>query len=121
MTVSSLFVDDRGHLFVRHAASGRDLPDGVFLRLDEFDTEGQYRGEVLVKAPADPLMDTLVWLGEGRVAIMRGGVLTGLERWRDAAVYWEGEDEVVPEILVCAWRSSGDGPAATEPALAASP
>jgi len=104
MAVGSLFVDDRGHLFVRHAASGRDLPRGVFLRLDEFDASGRYLGEVHVSAPADPLMDTLVWLGQDRVAILRGGVLTGLERWRDAAVYWEGEDEVVPEVVVCAWR-----------------
>ncbi len=104
MAVQSLFVDDRGHLFVRHAASGRDLPDGVFLRLDEFAPDGRYLGPVLVRAAADPMMDTLVWLGAGRVAIMRGGVLTGLERWRDAAVYWEGEDEVVPEVVVCAWE-----------------
>ncbi len=104
MAVQSLFVDDQGHLFVRHAASGRDLADGVFLRLDEFAPDGRYLGEVPVRAAADPMMDTLDWLGDGRVAIMRGGVLTGLERWRDAAVYWEGEDEVIPEIVVCAWQ-----------------
>jgi hypothetical protein len=103
MAVQSLMVDDRGHLLVRHAASGRDLPRGVFLRLDEFAPDGRYLGEVRVRADADPMMDTLAWLGDGRVAITRGGVLTGLERWRDAAVYWEGEDEVVPEVVVCRW------------------
>ncbi len=103
MAVQNLLVDDRGHLLVRHAASGRDLPAGVFLRLDEFAPDGRYLGEVHVRADADPMMDTLTWLGDGRVAITRGGVLTGLERWRDAAVSWKGEDEVVPEVVVCRW------------------
>ena len=49
-------------------------------------------------------MDTLVWLGDGRAAVQRGGALIALERWRDAPVYWEDEDEVSPELVVCAWR-----------------
>ncbi len=85
-------------------ASARDLPDGVFLRLDEFAPDGRYLGPVLVRGAGDAMMDTLVWLGQGRVAIMRGDVLTGLERWRDAAVCWENEKEVVPEVVVCAWK-----------------
>jgi hypothetical protein len=104
MVIQDLFVDDRGHLFVRHAASARDLPDGVFLRLDEFTPDGVWRREVLVRGVGDPLMDTLAWLGDGRAAVLRGGILVELEQWRDAAVYWEGEDEVVPELVVCGWR-----------------
>jgi hypothetical protein len=104
MTIGGLFVDDRGHLFVEHAASRRDLPAGAFLRLDEFGPDGADLGPVLLRGPGDPDMDTLVWLGGERVAILRGGVLTGLERWRDAAIEWQDEDEVVPSVTVCRLR-----------------
>jgi hypothetical protein len=103
MCIRGLFLDDRGHLFVRHAASHRDLPAGVFLRLDEYAPDGAWLGEVEVRGVGDPWLDTMFWLGDGRVAIMRGGALTELERWRDAAVLWDDEAEVVPELVVCRW------------------
>ena len=102
--IQALFVDERNHLFVRHAGSNRDLPAGAFLRLDEFSPDGSWLREVLVQGVGDPAMDTLIWLGEGRVAVQRGGVLIALERWSDAAVFWEDEAEVAPELVVCAWR-----------------
>jgi len=103
MTIQAIYPDERGHLFVRHAGSNRDLPDGVFLRLDEFDATGVWRREVLVRGVGDPDMDTLVWLGGGRVAVQHGGTLIALERWSDTPVYWDDEAEVVPEIEVCRW------------------
>jgi hypothetical protein len=102
--VQSVFVDERGHLFVRHAGSNRDLPAGAFLRLDEFAPDGEWLREVVVQGVGDPQLDTLIWLGPGRVAVQRGGALIALERWSDAAVFWEDEAEVVPELVVCAWR-----------------
>ena len=104
MTVQSLFVDERGHLFVRHAGSNRDLPRGAFLRLDEFAPDGTWMREVVVRGVGDPELDTLIWLDAGRVAVQRGGALIALERWSDAAVFWEDEAEVVPELVVCAWQ-----------------
>lgn len=103
MAIQAIYPDERGHLFVRHAGSHRDLPDGVFLRLDEFDARGVWQREVLVRGVGDPSMDTLVWLGGGRVAVLRGGALIALERWSDTPVYWDDEAEVAPEIVVCGW------------------
>lgn len=103
LTVGGLFVDERGHLFVEHARSRLDLPEGVFLRLDEFSPAGQWLHEVHVKGVGDPLMDTVAWLDQGRIALVRGGLLIDLERWRDAPVEWEDEAEVAPEVVVCSW------------------
>ncbi len=104
MTIQALFVTDDGHLLVRHAGSNRELPRGAFLRLDEFRADGSWRREVLVQGVGDPHMDTLAWLGGGRVAVQRGGALIDLERWSDAAVFWQDEAEVTPELVVCDWR-----------------
>jgi len=104
MTIQAIYPDERGHLFIRHAASNRDLPDGVFLRLDEFDAQGQWQHEVLVHGVGDSSLDTMVWLGGGRVAVQRGGALIALERWSDTPVYWDDEAEVEPELVVCRWE-----------------
>lgn len=106
LTIAGLFVDDRGHLFVEHARSRRDLPDGVFLRLDEFAPDGQWLREVLLSGVGDPHMDTVAWLDQGRIALIRGGLLIDLERWRDAPVEWQDEAEVAPEVVVCRWSDT---------------
>ncbi len=31
------------------------------------------------------------------------GALILLERWRDALVCWEDEDEAAPEVVACYW------------------
>jgi len=113
LTIAGLFVDERGHLFVEHARSRHDLPDGVFLRLDEFGPDGQWLHELHLKGVGDPLMDTVAWLDQGRIALIRGGKLIDLERWRDAPVEWNDEAEVAPEVVVCRWGGPVTTAAAT--------
>jgi len=100
--IQDLFVDDAGHLWVRHAASGRDLPPGGFLRLDEFGPEGRWLREVVVMGDYDPQDDTLHWLGDGRVAVLRTGALCKLSRWRDSGITYDDEEQArVVEVIAC--------------------
>ncbi|MDD5718811.1 MAG: hypothetical protein PHQ53_03895 [Candidatus Krumholzibacteria bacterium] len=70
--IGELIVAGDGRLLVAHAASGRDLPDGVLTRYDVFDADGRWSHELLVRCQADRDHDGLIWLDDGRVLLVRG-------------------------------------------------
>jgi hypothetical protein len=70
--IGELIVAGDGRLLVAHAASGRDLPDGVLTRYDVFDPSGLWSHDLLVRCQADRAHDGLIWLDDGRVLLVRG-------------------------------------------------
>ena len=77
-TISEIFVDADGIVWVQHNRSRHDLPDGVMLTYDTFDAEGRYLREVSVACSGDPAYDGLRFLDDGRVLLIKGYVLA---RW----------------------------------------
>jgi len=67
-------VADDGSLWIRHARSGENLPDGVLVRLDVFDADGHFRRQVDVAAPGDPLYDGVFLAGPDRIVVVHGFV-----------------------------------------------
>jgi hypothetical protein len=70
--ISQIRVDAQGRLWVRHARSMRDQPDGVMETLDVFDPEGHLTRQVALACEGDARRDRLFFLGGNRVALVKG-------------------------------------------------
>jgi hypothetical protein len=77
-TVNALHMDGRGRLWVQHSRSNRDLPDGTFLSLDLYDEGGHWQREVQLVCEGNPVSDGLRFLGDGRVLLIKGFVVSRL-------------------------------------------
>lgn len=77
-TINTLHIDGQDRLWVQHSRSNRDLPDGVFLNLDLFDTKGQWVREVNLVCEGNPVSDGLRFLGDGRVLLIKEFVVARL-------------------------------------------
>ncbi len=71
-TIGELMVTAGGNLVVAHSRSARDLPEGVFMRYDVFDSDGRWLHELDIRCDADPDHDGLIWLDDGRILLVRG-------------------------------------------------
>lgn len=99
--ITDLRVDSGGVLWVQHSRSDRDRPEGVLLRYDTFDADGNYLQEVHVVAEGDPAYDGVRWLDDGRALVIKGYVLA---RWasRGARNATFGEDDTSgPMEIIC--------------------
>lgn len=70
--VLDLWVDDRGYLYVQHANSASDRPEGVMYALDVFDPQGKYVAVAAFACEGDPSDDELMYLGGDRLVLSRG-------------------------------------------------
>ncbi len=104
--VSELIVTADNRLLVGHAASGRDLPDGVFTSYDVFDAQGHWLHEMHVRCEADPDHDGLIFLNDGRVLLVRGLQLARLTASGNGGQVTEEEDGVWAMEIICC-RLSG--------------
>jgi hypothetical protein len=75
LTITDIFVDDAGILWVQSSRSGRQQPDGILLTYDTFDAEGRFLQQVSVSCPGDASYDGLKFLGDGRVLLIKGLVM----------------------------------------------
>ena len=98
--ITSLNIDGRGRLWVQHSRSNRDLPEGVFQRLDLYDPDGTWRREVDVVCDGRPVSDGLRFLGDGRVVLIKGFVTARLA-CLGAGAGTIGEDDTEVVEIVC--------------------
>jgi hypothetical protein len=75
--IASLWVDDRGELWVLNSRSGDDQPQEVMQTYDVFDSRGHFVRQVAVACPGDFREDRLFLLGNGRAVLVRG-MLSGM-------------------------------------------
>lgn len=100
-TLASLRVDGDGRLWVEHARSGRDQPDGVFKTYDVFSKEGEWLEEVSVVCEGDPGHDDLIFLDDGRVLFVRGLVLARLTASGSEGAVFDEDDVPEAQEVVC--------------------
>jgi len=105
LPINEIFVTDEGTVWVCHNRSHHDLPTGIMASYDTFDSQGNYLQEVHVAHDADPAYDGLVFLGDDRVLLIKGLVLSRLESLGNNAVeFGELEDEAAMEVICCRIR-----------------
>lgn len=69
-----LYVDENGRLWVRHARSDRDQPDGVMLTLDVFDAGGHFEKQVAFRCDESAVYNGFFFVGDDRVLLVKGFV-----------------------------------------------
>jgi hypothetical protein len=98
--ISSLQVDGQGRLWVQHARSNRDLPDGVFLNLDLYGDKGAWQREVQLVCEGSSISDGIRFLGDGRVLLIKGFVVARLA-CLGSGLATLGEDDTDKIEIVC--------------------
>jgi len=96
--LQQLYIDEDGRLWVWHARSLMDLPEGVFASLDLFSPDGRYVAEMQIAVEGDPHQDRLIPLPGGRFVLLRG-IIGALEAMRGGGE--DSEEEVVPLEVIC--------------------
>lgn len=100
--VAGMFIDSENRLWVKHAKSGDNLPEGILLSFDLFDAQGQYLSEVHLAGEGDAAFDDIEFLPDGRVLLIKGYVLAQWETFDTTAINWdEGEDTGAMEVVCC--------------------
>jgi len=69
--INQLRIDHRGHLWVSHSRSQRDLPDDILRTFDIFDGDGHYCEILKISGEADMDLDRLIPLADGRFVLVR--------------------------------------------------
>lgn len=100
-TLAGLRVAEDGNLWVEHARSDQDLPAGVFKSYDVFSPEGQWLHRAQVRCPGDPVHDDLVFLGDGRVLLVRGMVLARLTASGSQGAVFDEDDVPEAQEVIC--------------------
>jgi hypothetical protein len=100
-TIGELIVLGDGRLLVAHSRSGRDLPDEVFTRYDVFDSEGGWDHELHVRCQADRDHDGLIFLGDGRVLLVKGLQLARLTASGNGGTVGEEDDGAAAIEVIC--------------------
>lgn len=98
--ITSLQVDGQGRLWVQHARSNRDLPEGVFLQLDQYDAQGAWQREVSLVCEGSPISDGIRFLGDGRILLIKGFVVARLA-CLGSGMATLGEDDTDRIEVVC--------------------
>jgi hypothetical protein len=105
--ISSMFVDDRGQLWVENANS-RFQDDGIACRYDLFDPEGHFVRQVDLLGDIDPLDDGFNALGDGRFLQIKDltaamdGVLAGIDESGESGDAAADEAEPLQVVLFSA-------------------
>ena len=99
--VGGMTVTADNELWVSHARSGLDLPEGVFQRYDVFDESGQWVRELHVRCEADPDHDGLIFLDDGRVLLVKGLQLARLTASGNGGSVTEEEDGAWAIEVIC--------------------
>lgn len=77
-SINTLHIDGQGRLWVQHSRSNRDQPTGTFLSLDLYDGEGNWQREVRLECEGNPISNGIRFLGDGRVLLIKGFVVSRL-------------------------------------------
>jgi hypothetical protein len=99
--LAGLRVDEAGNLWVEHARSGRDQPEGVFKSYDVFRSDGTWLREAQVVCAGDVHHDDLIFLGDGRVLFVRGLVLARLTASGSEGAVFDEEDVPEAQEVIC--------------------
>ncbi len=97
--VTRIRVEDDGTLWILHAASAYQQPDGVLQIYDVFDPEGHFIKQVEIVCEGDGENDALFWLGADRVLRVTGALEPGLVVPRGSPPAFGRE--AVPAEVVC--------------------
>ena len=98
--ITSLQVDGKNRLWVQHARSNRNLPAGVFQKLDLYDAHGTWQREVSLACEGSPVSDGLRFLGDGRVLLIKGFVVARLA-CLGSGMATLGEDDTDRIEIIC--------------------
>ena len=99
--IADLFVDSENRLWVQHARSGDDPPDGVLMRYDLFDPSGQYLQEMHIACEGNAAFDGIEFLPDWRALLIKGYVLAQWETFDTSAVNWGEEEDTGAMEVVC--------------------
>jgi hypothetical protein len=91
--IANLFVDDTGQIWVTHARSEKDLPEGVVLRQDLFNPEGKFIESVDMVC-AEGLDGNRLYPIDGERFIMVRGLA---DAFRSLYARFNADDETEPE------------------------
>ncbi len=100
-TLAGLRVAEDGNLWVEHARSDLDPPAGIFKSYDVFGPGGEWLHEAHVRCPGDPGHDDLVFLGDGRVLMVRGMVLARLTASGSQGAVFDEDDVPEAQEVIC--------------------
>ena len=98
--IAALHIDGQGRLWVQHSRSNRDVPDGVFLAFDLYDSDGVWQREVRFACEGNPVSDGVRFLRDGRVLLIKGFVVARLA-CLGTGVATLGDDETETIEIVC--------------------
>jgi len=98
--INTLHMDGQGRLWVQHSRSNRDLPEGVFLNLDLYDTEGHWQREVRLVCEGSPVSDGVRFLRDGRILLIKGFVVARLACLGSGTATL-GEDDTETIEIIC--------------------
>jgi hypothetical protein len=97
-------VDEQGQLWVRHARSAREQPDGVMLTLDLFDPDGHFAKQVSFVCYEDGRYDGFFFVGDQRVLVVKGFV-DSMRDWfgggRGKISMGDDAEEPQPVEIIC--------------------
>jgi len=90
--IAELHVLTNGEIWVLTSRSQREQAEGILLEFDVFDAEGAFIRQVALAMEGDPDEDRLFFLGDDRLALVRGAV----QARRNAYGGSRGEEDEVP-------------------------
>jgi hypothetical protein len=99
--IVAMFVDNENRLWVQHARSGDNPPDGVLTSYDLFDASGRYLHEVHFACEGNAAYDGLEILPDGRALLIKGYVLAQWETFDTSAVNWGEEEDTGAMEVIC--------------------
>jgi hypothetical protein len=105
-----LQVEDDGRLWVRHARSGFEQPNGVMLTLDVFEPGGHFVKQVSFACDGDGTYDGFFLLGDDRVLVVKSFV-DSMRDWFGGGrgPISQGEDAEGPgPVEIICYRISGE-------------
>lgn len=98
-TVTGLHVAQDGTLWVQHARSGYEQPDGILETYDTYDAEGRWIQKVAIQSEGDPAYDGLIFLNDDRVLLVKGLILAQLTASGSQGAVFDEDDTTSTENL----------------------
>lgn len=95
-----IHVDEQGQLWVWHARSLENQPEGIFASCDLFAADGRYLAQVQLAVEADPHQDRLIPLSGGRFVLLRG-IIDAMDAMWGGSSKDESVADIVPLEVIC--------------------
>ena len=98
-TVVGLNVDGQGRLWVEHARSGHEQPDGILLTYDVFAPDGRWLHEASIACEGNPDYDGILFLQNGRLLLVKGLILAQLTASGSQGAVFDEDDQAATDLL----------------------